>query len=228
MTAPAAAQTYGAETDDEYTSWEDDSAWEEESEDWEDDYEYDYGTAEVINGQVNFGSVWSNINVTVDGVEDTVTAVTQSVGNTVNVYTMSDTYVDNVQVQNGDVGAEVTIDTWGVGGDVLVGATSLCNGASISTDPDVTAINSSQSCNANDPVSSIDANVSNVGGGVGMSAVAVSNQIQVDTNAANFPINSYQESGADTFANINATISGATQVDLQSSAVGNTATFIHY
>jgi hypothetical protein len=217
-TAPTLAQDYDASST--YGSWDD-----EES--WEDDYS-GYGTAEVINGQVNLGTVWSAIDASVNSIDSSVTAVTQSVGNTVNIYTMSNTYVDNSQIQQGDVGAEVNLEAWEIGGDVLVGATSLCNGAGISTDPDVTAINSYQSCNADDPSATINANVSDVAGGVGMAAVAVSNQIQVDTNAANFPINSYQESAAHTFATVNATVSGAAQVDLSGSAVGNNATFIHY
>ncbi len=127
-----------------------------------------------------------------------------------------------------EVGAEVDIEATGVGGDLLIGATALCNGASISTDPDVTAVNSNQLCGAKDPSATVNADVSDVAGGVGIAAMAVSNQIQVDSNANNFPMNSYQENRAGTYATVNATISNVGAVDLSSTAVGNSATFIHY
>ena len=192
------------------------------------DYYIEYGTAEVLNGQINYGNVWSNIDVVIEGVEEDVTAVTQAVGNTVNIYTMSNTYVDNEQIQNGTVRAEVIMDASDVGGNVLIGATALCNGAMISTDPDVTAINSRQICDNDDPAATVNANLSNIGGGVGIAATSVSNQIQVDSNAKNFPIDTYQESNTNTFATIDANIVNVGHVDLNASAVGNSATIIHY
>ncbi|MEY4880268.1 MAG: hypothetical protein RJB62_1737 [Pseudomonadota bacterium] len=188
----------------------------------------DYGNAEIINGQLNLAPVWSTLNTTIDTVDGDAAAMAQGVGNTVNIFTMSNTYVDNNQVQIGNVGAEVDIEATGVGGDLLIGATALCNGASISTDPDVTAVNSNQLCGAKDPSATVNADVSDVAGGVGIAAMAVSNQIQVDSNANNFPMNSYQENRAGTYATVNATISNVGAVDLSSTAVGNSATFIHY
>jgi hypothetical protein len=196
--------------------------------DYNDDQYVEYGNAEVLNGQINYGNVWSSIDVVISGVEEDVTAVTQAVGNTVNIYTMSNTWVDNEQVQNGTVRAEVNMDASDVGGNVLIGATALCNGAMISTDPDVTAVNSSQTCDNDDPAAAVNANLSDISGGVGIAATAVSNQIQVDSNARNFPIDTYQLSDTNTFATIDANISNVGQVDLSSSAVGNSATIIHY
>jgi len=188
----------------------------------------DYGNAEIINGQLNFAPVWSTLNTTIDTVDGDVGVASQAVGNTVNIFTMSNTWVENNQVQNGNVGAEVNIEATGVGGNLLIGATALCNGASVSTDPDVTAVNSNQVCGAKDPAATVNADVSNVAGGVGIAAMAVSNQIQVDSNANNFPMNSWQENRAGTYSTVNATISNVGAVDLQSTAVGNSATFIHY
>jgi len=188
----------------------------------------EYGNAEVINGQINFEPVWSQLDGSISGVEGDAAAMAQAVGNTVNIFTMSNTYVDNHQVQNGNVGAEVNLEAHGVGDDLLIGATALCNGAGVSTDPDITAVTSSQICGAKDPAAIVNANVSDVGGGVGIAAVAVSNQIQVDSNAKNFPIGSYQENRAGTYATVNATVSNVGAVDLSASAIGNSATFIHY
>ena len=188
----------------------------------------EYGNAEVINGQINFGNVWSTINATVSATNGDVHAFTQSVGNTVNIFTMSNTWVENSQDQRGDVGAEINLEATDVWGDVRVGATALCNGAMVSTDPDVTAVKSEQTCGAKDPSAVVNADLSNISGGVGIAATAVSNQIQVDSNAKNFPIDSTQLNQADTVATINADISNTGQVDLSGSAVGNSATFIHY
>lgn len=188
----------------------------------------EFGTAEIINGQINFGDVWSTIDTTIDTAGGDVTAVTQAVGNTVNIYTMANTFVENDQVQNGDVGAAVDLVATDVWGDVLIGATALCNGAMVSTDPDVTAVTSNQECGARDPSAWVDADISNVAGGVGISAAAVGNQIQVDSNARNFPIDSTQVNHSDTISTLNANVSNVGQVDLSGSAVGNSATFIHY
>ena len=199
------------------------------ADDWEDEWEdEDSGEAEIINGQLNFGPVWSQINVSIDGIEGDVSGAASAVGNAVNIVTLSNTVVENDQANFGDVGAEVNAEILDIGGDVILTATAVCNAASISTDPDSTSVTSNQSCGADDPSATINADISNVAGGVGLAAIAVGNQIEVDSNANSFPINSFQENISGSFASVNANISGAGAVDLSATAVGNSATFVHY
>lgn len=200
----------------------------ESSDDWTG--EYIGGNTDVLNGQVNFSNVWSKIDAHVDDAgEGDFGAVTTAVGNTAQIFTLSDTFVENNQTNNAFIGAQTDVTASGINGWVGIGATALCNGASVSTDPNTTAVNSRQFCGGSDPQANINASISNVSGGVGVAGTAVGNQLQVDSNAKYFPVNNTQISTAAIQTNVNVNIAHVGgPVSLTASAVGNTAQIIHY
>ena len=112
-------------------------------------------------------------------------------------------------------------------GYVNLNASTACNSVDVSTDPNETAVNNSQTCGRADPSATINANVSNTGG-VGMSAVAVANQFTTDSNATHFPVNNYQHNEGVVVANVNAAVTNTGPVDISAAAVGNTAQIVHY
>ena len=57
-----------------------------------------------------------------------------------------------------------TLNVNNVWGSVGIQNQVLCNGASVSTDPVLTSVQSNQECNATDPSSQINTNISNVAG----------------------------------------------------------------
>ena len=65
---------------------------------------------------------------------------------------------------------------------------AICNGASVSTDPTLTAVNSYQKCNATDPASAINTNISNIAGNAVVQGMALGNSFEADSNAPNMPI----------------------------------------
>ena len=181
----------------------------------------------VINGQINLAPVFSELNATILTVTGDASATSTSVGNTATIITNTDTVVHNNQYQGADVGSWLNAKVKGVGGDLSVWSTSVCNGASISTDPRLTKVDSVQKCNAYDPSANVFADVENVGGAVGIGAHAVANQLEIDSDAAHFPVNNWQENHAGTFSTVNTSVRNVGAVGIQSTAVGNTAQIIH-
>lgn len=179
---------------------------------------------------MNCSNVWSKIDAHVDDVgEGDFGAVTAAVGNTAQIFTLSDTFVENDQKNEAFIGAQTDVNASNINGWVGLGATALCNGASVSTDPATTAVNSRQFCGGSDPQANINATLSNVSGGVGVAGTAVGNQLQVDSNAKYFPVNNHQVSTAPIQANVNVNLSHVGgPVSITASAVGNTAQIIHY
>ncbi len=187
------------------------------------------GNATIVNGQMNFNTVWSTNNLTVTNVNGDAIGAASAVGNTAQILTMQDSYVTNKQVDTGNIGSMMYANVNGVNGSAQFTSTSLCNGASVSTDPNITQIHSSQSCNASDPVATTNAEVGNVSGSVVLGAMSIGNQFEADSNATHFPVTNIQSNSAGTFANVNATafnIGGGIQST--ATAVGNTAQIIHY
>jgi hypothetical protein len=181
----------------------------------------------VVNGQLNLGSVFSDLDVVVDTVGGDVSAAASAAGNTVTIFTNADTSVSNNQGQGGDVGSWLGAKVSGVGGDVSLTTTSVCNNAEISTDPRITKIDTVQKCWAKDPYAKVDADVQQVKGLVGITATAVSNQVEIDSNAARFPVNNWQETHANSIASVKANISHVEGAGLSATAVGNTAQILH-
>jgi hypothetical protein len=183
--------------------------------------------AEIINGQVNLGNVWSTLNTSIHDVHGDVDAHAAAVGNSVQIVTFADSIVTNDQSNDAAIGSNLHAKVGGVGGDVQLSATSVCNDADISTDPHLTSVKSWQYCGQADPSANVSANVS-YAGGVGITANAVGNQIQVDSNATRFPVNTTQINAGSVTSSINANVSHVGSASVSASAVGNTAQIIHY
>ena len=185
----------------------------------------------VVNDQVNLQTNWSNMSGVVDTVGGDVVAQGAAAGNIVDVITMDNTRVFNNQIVGSDatIGSNVALDANNVWGSVGVSNSSLCNGASVSTDPVLTSVNSYQECGAKDPYTGTSAFVTNIAGNAVFQNSAISNSFEADSNAPNFPVFNKQINNSSAISNmaVNAFNVGGT-VGMQSSAIGNTARVIHY
>lgn len=187
--------------------------------------------SQVLNNQINLQTNWSNLNASVDTVGGDVVAQGTAAGNMMDVTTMNDTRVSNNQIvgPNATIGSNVSIDVNNAWGSVGITNTVTCNGASVSTDPILTAVKSNQECHATDPYSQINTNISNIGGNAVIQGAALGNSFEADFNAPNFPIVSRQLNNSGVVSNVNANVfNAAGSVGLSSSAIGNTSQVIHY
>jgi len=189
------------------------------------------GGSQIINGQVNLQTNWASLNASVDTVGGDVVAQGSAAGNLIDITTMNDTRVQNNQIvgPNATVGSNVAIDANNVWGNVGIQNQAVCNGASVSTDPTLTAVKSNQECHATDPYSGITTNISNVAGNAVIQGSALGNSLEADSNAPNMPIMSHQLNNSGIVSNVNANVYNVGgSVGLSSSAIGNTAQVIHY
>ena len=185
----------------------------------------------VQNNQVNLQTNWSTLNGVVDTVGGDVVLQGTAAGNMVDITTMDNTRVTSSQYVGSEatIGSSVNLDANNVWGNVGIQNTAICNGATVSTDPILTAVKNNQKCHAQDPYSSVTANVSNIAGNAVFQGTAIGNTFQTDSNAPNFPVfnNQINNSAAISNMSVNAFNVGGS-VGMSSSAVGNTATIIHY
>ena len=185
----------------------------------------------VVNDQLNTVTNWSTLSGVVDTVGGDVVAMGAAAGNIVDVITMDNTRAFNNQIvtNNATIGSNVALDANNVWGSVGVNNSSLCNGASVSTDPILTSVKSYQECNARDPYTGTSAFVTNIGGNAVFQGSAISNSFEADSNAPNFLVFNKQINGSSAISNmaVNAFNVGGT-IGMQSSAIGNTARVIHY
>jgi len=189
------------------------------------------GGSQILNNQINLQTNWSNLSGSVDTVGGDVVVQGNAGGNMVDVTTMNDTRVNNNQYvgPNATIGSNVSVDVNNVAGNVGITNQAICNGASVSTDPILTAIKSNQACHATDPYSEINTNISNIGGNAVVQGSALGNSFQADSNAPNFPIVSKQLNNSGVVSNVNANVfNAAGTVGLSSSAIGNNSQIIHY
>jgi hypothetical protein len=187
--------------------------------------------SQVLNNQINLQTNWSALNASVDTVGGDVVAQGNAAGNLVDVTTMNDTRVNSTQFvgSNATIGSTIAIDVNNAWGSVGITNQAICNGASVSTDPILTAVKSNQACHATDPYSEITTNISNIGGNAVIQGSAISNKFETDSNAPNFPVINRQLNNSGVTSNVNANIfNAAGTVGLSSSAIGNTAQVLHY
>ncbi len=184
----------------------------------------------ILNGQVSFGAQWSTVTTTAKNVTGDVVIQSQGAGNVLEAVTFDDTHVKSTQDdESTNIGSTVNANVNGVGGSVSVTGLAVCNSTDISTDPNVTAVDSKQYCGAQDPGSAVTANVSNVTGDAAVTSTAFGNTYTEDTNATNAPTSILQTNTSSVFGTANATfhnVSGS--VAVTSSAVGNNAQVVHY
>jgi hypothetical protein len=187
--------------------------------------------SQILNNQINLQTNWSNLTGSVDTVGGDVVVQGNAGGNMMDVTTMNDTRVNNNQVvgPNATIGSNVSVDVNNVAGSVGISNQAICNGASVSTDPILTAVKSNQACHATDPYSEINTNISNIGGNAVVQGSALGNSFQADSNAPNFPIVNHQLNNSGVVSNVNANVfNAAGTVGLSSSAIGNNSQIIHY
>ena len=185
----------------------------------------------ILNNQINLQNNWSNLNASVDTVGGDLVAQGSAAGNLIDITTMNNTRVQNSQIvgPNANIGSNIAIDANNIWGSVGIQNQVLCNGASVSTDPVLTAVKSNQECHATDPYSSINTNISNIAGNAVLQGSALGNSFEADSNAPNMPIMSRQLNNSGVVSNVNANIFNAGgSVGLSSSAIGNTSQIIHY
>jgi hypothetical protein len=199
---------------------------------WSDQSQQSSGVgSQILNNQINLQTNWSSLTGSVDTVGGDVVVQGNAAGNLVDVTTMNDTRVTSNQTvgSNATIGSTVAVDVNNVWGSVGITNQAICNGASVSTDPILTAVKSNQACHATDPYSEINTNISNIGGNAVVQGMAVGNKLETDSNAPNFPIMSRQLNNSGVVSNVNANVfNAAGTVGLSSSAVGNTAQVLHY
>jgi hypothetical protein len=198
---------------------------------WNDSSSQSGTGSQIVNGQINLQNAWSNLNGSVDTVGGDAVAQGSAAGNMIDITTMNDTRVQNNQIvgPQASIGSNVNFDATNVWGSVGVQNQVLCNGASVSTDPVLTAIKSNQECHATDPYSQINTNISNIAGNAVIQGSSLGNSFEADSNAPNMPIMSRQLNNSATVSNINANVfNAAGTVGMSSSAIGNTSQIIHY
>jgi hypothetical protein len=204
---------------DQYGSWDDQQSSQQSS------------GSNILNNQINLQNNWSNLTASVDTVGGDLVAQGSAAGNMIDITTMNNTRVQNNQIvgPSSNIGSNVSIDANNIWGSVGIQNQVLCNGASVSTDPVLTAVKSNQECHAQDPYSSINTNINNIAGNAVLQGSAIGNSFEADSNAPNMPIMSRQLNNSGVVSNINANIFNAGgSVGLSSSAIGNTSQIIHY
>ncbi len=154
----------------------------------------------------------------------------QGAGNVLEAVTFDDTHVTSSQDdESTNIGSTVNATVNGVGGGVSVSGLAVCNSTDISTDPNVTAVDSKQYCGAQDPGSEVNANINNVGGDVAVTSSGFGNTYTEDTNALNAPTHISQVNTSNVFGTANVTVHNVGgSVGVTSSAVGNNAQVVHY
>ena len=185
----------------------------------------------IINGQINLQSQFSNLTGTIDGVAGDAVAQSTAAGNMIDIVTMNNTRVQNSQMVGPGSAIDSNVDASisNVWGSTAVNSQALCNGASVSTDPTLTSVKSYQRCESSDPSTSVNANINNIGGNAVVQGMALGNSFEADTNAANMPIVSRQFNNSLTTSTVHANVSNiGGSTSLTSSAIGNTGQIIHY
>jgi hypothetical protein len=189
------------------------------------------GGSNVVNGQVNLQTQWSNLNTTVDSVGGDAALQGAAAGNLVDIMTMNNTVVNNSQFvgPNAAIGSNINATMSNVWGSVGISNQALCNGASVSTDPVLTQINSNQVCKASDPVTQTNANINGVVGDLAIQSLSMANSFEADSNAQNMPIQNMQFNSSVGASTINANTSNiGGSMSLTSGAIGNKAQILHY
>lgn len=185
----------------------------------------------ILNTQINLQNNWSNLNVHANTIGGDAVAQGAAAGNLIDIMTMNNTRVTNDQTvgPGAAIGSNIQMDVNKVWGSVGIRNQVVCNGASVSTDPSLTAVNSNQECHAADPYSGINANIRNVAGDAVIQGSALGNSFEADSNAPNFPITTRQLNNSANISNINSNVYNVGgSVGFSSSAIGNSSKILHY
>jgi hypothetical protein len=186
--------------------------------------------SEIVNGQINLDSIWTNNNMQVDNVNGDVNGSASAVGNAFQAVTMNNTTVDNNQYASGAaIGADMNAMVTNVNGSVNLNTQVACNTADVSTDPAYTIVHSQQECAVGDPSQATNAFVAQVQNDVNVSGSSAGNVYTEDTNASYNYVNTKQlnESAVNSTTNAQVYNVGGS-VNVSSAAVGNSTQIVHY
>ena len=188
------------------------------------------GGSQILNGQVSLSSSISTLNTSIDHAGGDVGVQSVAAGNVVDITTMNDTTVDSSQYTNAtQVTSTANATISNVAGSVGFVNQAICNSASVSTDPVLTAVTNYQQCAAQDPTATSQIAVNNVGGSFSLANSAIANNFEADTNAGTMPINNKQINTSTSVSSVAATISNVTgTASVTSTAIGNNAQIVHY
>ena len=180
---------------------------------------------------MNLQTQWSILGGTIDTIGGDAAVQAGAAGNMVQIMTMNNTTVQNSQIvgSSAAIGSNIEMDVANVWGSVGIQNQAVCNGASVSTDPVLTSVHSHQECNASDPSSFIQTNVSNVAGNAAFAGSAIGNTFEADSNAQSMPIFNRQVNNSIGASTVNANVfnvGGSTSIT--SGAIGNNAQILHY
>jgi hypothetical protein len=185
----------------------------------------------ILNTQINLQNNWSNLSVVVDTVGGNVVGQGAAAGNLIDITTMNNTRVTNDQTvgPGATIGSNINMQVGNVWGSVGIQNQVVCNGASVSSDPSLTMVQSNQECHAADPFSQIGTSVRNIAGDAVVQGSALGNSFEADSNAPNFPVTTRQINNSATISNVNGSaMNVGGSVGFSSSAIGNTSQIIHY
>ena len=153
-------------------------------------------------------------------------------GNMIDITTMNNTRVQNSQIVGPAAAIDSNINTnvSNVWGSVGVSSQAICNGASVSTDPILTAVNSYQKCDASDPSASDQRQYQQYRRRCGGAGHGAGQQLRSGHQRARTCRSSPRQinnsmSASTVHANVS-NVGGSTS--LTSSAIGNTGQIIHY
>ena len=186
--------------------------------------------SQILNGQVNLHTSVSTLSATVDSVGQDVGIQSVAAGNTLDVTTMNDTSVTSNQYTSSvDISSYMGAAVTNVGGSVGIQNQAVCNSATVSTDPTLTAVSNTQQCDSVDPTANANIYARGIGGDFSLANSAVGNSFEADSNASNMPVNNLQINHSSVNALVNADVSNvAGSVSITSAAVGNSAQIVHY
>jgi len=178
------------------------------------------GSTAVLNGQMNFGDVYSNLRVgfgTATNIEGTAAAI----ANSASVTTDTDLLMRNFQGNGGDVAAELDA---GIGKANQAGLTAAAIGNSMSaTVEKATADTGTQQINGGDIYAGLDAGYGELNGKLEATAAAIGNSASITLDGRNLDsiTGSMQLNGGDITAETDLGGKTAKAVEATSAAIGN-------
>jgi len=186
--------------------------------------------SQILNGQIALHTATSSLHTDLNGIGGDIGVQSVAAGNALDVTTMNDTHVTtNQYTSTVDISSDLGASVQNVGGNVAIQGQAVCNTASISTDPHITAVNNTQQCDAVDPTSGTYVYANGVGGSLSVANSAIGNAFEADSNAQQMPVNNTQINHSSVNAMTTANVSNvAGTVSVTSAAIGNNAQIVHY
>ncbi len=191
---------------------------------------------EVINGQLNLGTVWASLNVVAQDVDGDVNLTAAAIANSFSAELGDHSVVKNYQRTHGAIAADLNASLGDIDGDVNLTAAAVGNTASVHSHGNIPCpyrpedcpqlraeliLRNTQLVNTIDPSATLNVTANGVGN-INGTAAAIGNSLSVEAGGFTNSIQSWQANGASTNSTVNANISSASGVNMTSAAVANT------